>query len=256
MDKTITAEGILSNLKTDGINISVYDCVTSTNTLLKQMAIDGKAEGEVIIALSQTAGRGRYGRKFYSDQGGIYISILLRPTTTPNTAVLTAAFAVAVSEAIEKISGKQTQIKWVNDILINSKKVCGILCEGGFMGDNGFVIVGIGINACPTENGFNAEIKDVATTVFDAMSPTLCEKLTAKVIDNVFYQYKNIEKLEFLNTYRQKNVVLGEKVNILKQGKIIDSGTALAIDDNCHLIVQLSNGVTTTLSSGELSVRI
>ncbi len=256
MDKIITANGILSNLKTDSVNLLLYDCVTSTNTLLKQMALDGKSEGEVIIALSQTAGRGRYDRKFYSDQGGIYMSILLRPKTTPNTAILTAATAVAVSDAIEEIANKTTQIKWVNDILIDSKKVCGILCEGGIIGDSSFIVVGIGINACPTENGFNAEIKNVATTVFDAMSPTLCEKLTAKVIDNVFYQYKNIEKLEFLNTYRQKNVVLGEKVNILKQGKIIDSGTALAIDDNCHLIVQLSNGVTTTLSSGEVSVKL
>lgn len=256
MDKIITANGILSNLKTDGIRLSVYDCVTSTNSILKQMVLDGKPEGEVIIALSQTEGRGRYNRKFYSDQGGIYMSILLRPTTTPNTAVLTAAVAVAVSDAIEEISGKTTQIKWVNDILIENKKVCGILCEGGFVGSDGFVVVGIGINAFTAKNGFNDEIKDIAGAVFDNYSPTLCEELAAKVIDNVFHQYNHLEKGNFLNKYRKKNIVLGKEVVILKQGEIIDSGTALAIDDNCYLTVKLSNGKTATLSSGEVSVKI
>ena len=256
MDKIITAKGILSNLKTDSVNLSLYDCVTSTNTLLKQMALDGKPEGEVIIALSQTAGRGRYNRKFYSDKGGIYMSILLRPNDIIDPALLTAATAVAVSDAIEKVSGKITQIKWVNDVLIDSKKVCGILCEGGIIGDNSFIVVGIGINAFKTENGFSSEIKDIAGTVFEACSPTLCEQLTANIIDNLFYQYKNLEKREFLTAYRKKNIVLGEAVNILKQGEIIDSGTVLEIDDTCHLNVRLLNGEITTLSSGEVSVKI
>lgn len=256
MDKTITAKGILSNLKTKNINLSVYDCVDSTNSLLKQMALDGKDEGEVIIALSQTAGRGRYDRKFYSNKGGIYMSILLRPKALIYPALLTAATAVAVSDAIEDISGKTTQIKWVNDILINNKKVCGILCEGGFRGNNGFIVVGIGINAYPTANGFNDEIRDIAGTVFDNYSPALCEQLTAKVIDNLFYQYNNLEKREFLSLYRQKNIVINKKVSILKQGEIIDSGTVLEIDNNCHVTVRLANGNLTTLSSGEVSVII
>ncbi len=256
MNNIITAKGILSHLKTENINLTVYESVDSTNSLLKQMALDGKGEGETIIALSQTAGRGRYNRKFHSDKGGIYISVLLRPTSTPNTAILTAATAVAVSDAIEEISGKTAQIKWVNDILINNKKVCGILCEGGFVNNSGFIVVGIGINAYPPESGFNDEIKNIAGAIFDENTPTLCEKLTATVIDNLFYQYKNLEKREFLNKYRHKNIVSGENVNILKQGKIIGSGKVLEIDDNCHLIVKLSNGETVTLSSGEVSVKI
>ncbi len=256
MNDIITANGILSHLKTKNINLTVCESVDSTNFLLKQMALEGKGEGEVIIALSQTAGHGRYNRKFHSDKGGIYMSILLRPTATPDNAILTAATAVAASDAIENISGKTTQIKWVNDILINNKKVCGILCEGGFVGDSGFIIAGIGINAYPPENGFDNEIKNIAGTVFSECSPTLCEKLTAAVIDNLFYQYKNLEKREFLNEYRKKNIVLNQNVNILKQGEIIDSGKALEIDDNCHLIVKLLNGKTTTLSSGEVSIKL
>lgn len=256
MDKIITREGVFSNLKTKDISLSVYDCVDSTNSLLKQMAINGKAEGEVIIALSQTAGRGRYDRKFHSDKGGIYMSILLRPKTIPDTAILTAATAVAVSDAIEKVSNKKTYIKWVNDVLIDNKKVCGILCEGGFMGNEGFIIVGIGINASPPENGFNSDIEDIAGTVFADASSVICEQLAAEVIDNLFYQYDNLDNLKFLNTYRKKNLVLGKTVDILKQGKIIGSGKVLEIDDNCHLLVKLSNGETTTLSSGEVSVKM
>lgn len=255
-NNSITAKGILSYLKTKNINLSVYESVDSTNSLLKQMALEGKSEGEVIIALSQTAGRGRYDRKFHSNKGGIYMSILLRPTTIPDNAILTAAIAVAVSDAIEDVSGKATQIKWVNDILIDNKKVCGILCEGGFLGDGGFIVVGIGINAYPPQNGFDNEIKDIASSVFNENSPTACEKLTAAVIDNLFYQYKNLEKREFLNEYRKKNIVLNQNVNILKQGEIIDSGKALEIDNSCHLIVKLSNGETITLSSGEVSIKL
>ena len=255
MNDFITTDGILSHLKTDGITLSIFESVDSTNSLLKQMALNGKSEGEVVIALSQTAGRGRYDRKFYSDKGGIYMSILLRLKTIPDTAILTAAAAVAVSDAIESIAKKETQIKWVNDVLIANKKVCGILCEGGFVGNNGFIVVGIGINAYPPENGFNDDIKAIAGTVFDYNSPTLCEQLTALVIDNLFYQYKNLEKRDFLNKYRQKSLVLGKNVNILKQGKIIDNGEALEIDDKCHLTVKLSNGDVTSLSSGEVSIK-
>ena len=252
----MTYDGILSYLKTENLNISIYDCVSSTNTLLKEMAINGEKEGRVIIALSQSAGRGRYDRKFYSDKGGLYMSILLRPQRQFTTAILTAATAVAVSDAIEEISGQTTQIKWVNDILIEYKKVCGILCEGGFIGNSGFVVVGIGINAYQPKNGLNHEIKDIAGTVFGRKSTVLCEKLTAKIIDNVFYYYKNIENAEFLNRYRQKNIVIGKKVDILKQGEIIDSGEVLEIDDNCHLTVCLSSGEITSLSSGEVSIKI
>ena len=256
MDKIITREGVLAQLQSANINLSVYDCVESTNSLLKQWALDGKAEGEVIIALSQTAGRGRYDRRFESATGGIYMSVLLRPQSIINTAILTAAVSVAVSDAIEEVSGKTTQIKWVNDILIDSKKVCGILCEGGFTGNDGFIIVGIGINAIMPQNGFTDEIRDIAGHIFDSPSPTACEKLTARVIDNLFYQYNNLENAEFLNKYRQKNVVLNKQVSILKQGEIIGSGEVLAIDNNCHLTVRLSNGEITSLSSGEVSVKI
>ena len=117
-NKKITTEGILSHLKTN-ITLSLFDSVDSTNTLLKKYALDSKSEGEVVIALSQTAGRGRYNRKFYSDEGGIYMSILLRPENIPSISILTAATAIAVSDAIEEISHK-TSILNENTSLLHS----------------------------------------------------------------------------------------------------------------------------------------
>ncbi len=257
IENSLTAEGVTSHLKTGDINLSIFESVTSTNTLLKEMAINGAKEGAVIIALSQTAGRGRYGRKFYSDKGGIYLSALFNPNTNGfDITLLTSAAAVAVSDAIESVSGKTTQIKWVNDILIENKKACGILCEGGFIGDSSFVIVGIGINAYKTESGFNDKIKDIATTVFNAPCPELCEKLCATVIDNLFYHYKNLEKREFLNKYRQKNIVIGKNVTVIPKHDAKTFAKVLEIDDNCRLLLEFEDGKQQYLSTGEISVKL
>ena len=128
----LSEKGIKKYLKNpEMFDISVMDTVTSTNALLKEYTF--ASEGKIIIADSQTMGRGRFARKFYSPEScGIYMSILLKPTLPPENAVLiTAAAAAAVSVACERLTNKNTQIKWVNDVLIEGKKVCGILTEGG-----------------------------------------------------------------------------------------------------------------------------
>ena len=123
----LTKEGILNYLKDEeNFNITVLSETESTNSLLKELAKQGAQEGTVIIADSQTGGRGRYDRKFHSPKGcGIYMSILLRPTLPATDSVLiTAAAATAVSEAVLKVCGKTTQIKWVNDLLLDNNKIC------------------------------------------------------------------------------------------------------------------------------------
>ena len=123
------------NYKND---IIVVDSVESTNTALKQMAADGADEGTVLIAKSQTKGRGRLGRSFVSDDGGLYLSLLLRPKSSAEASLLiTVAAAVSVAVAIENICQKNCQIKWVNDIYLNGKKVSGILTEGAINPQNG-----------------------------------------------------------------------------------------------------------------------
>ena len=246
-------QNLLKYIKSKNIELEVFECVTSTNDLLKQKAVNGAKEGTVIAALKQTNGRGRRGKTFISEKGGMYLSILIRPETFNfDTTLITSATAVAVSQAIEEISGVKTQIKWVNDILINSKKVCGILCESGVCGLEAFVIVGIGINMFEPENGYDDEIKDIATCVFKKENTDLQNKLTARVIDNFFNNYEN---KDFLNEYKKRNIVLGNNILVLKNKEQINA-KAIEIDDKCRLKVEYSDGNQEYLSTGEISIKL
>ena len=155
----LSSYSIKQHLKNPHLDISVFSSVTSTNTILKEMAEQGAKEGTVIIAEEQTAGRGRTGKQFYSPKGtGIYISILLRPDIPAEESLfLTTSAAVATARAIEDVSDKRALIKWVNDIYLEDKKACGILTEGAFNVETGkldYAIVGIGINVCIPDGGF------------------------------------------------------------------------------------------------------
>lgn len=234
------------------INLEVYESLTSTNDLLKQKAICGAKEGTVVLALSQSGGKGRKGRSFISEKGGIYLSILVRPRNLSfDTTLITSATAVAVSKAIEEISDKKTDIKWVNDILINGKKVCGILCESGICGSDSFVVVGIGINVFKPENDFDDEIKDIAACVFENEDEEILTKLTAKVIDNFFKEYNTIDNLAFLDEYRKRSVCLCKEISVY--GK---TAKALEIDDKCRLKVEYADGKQEYLSTGEISIKL
>lgn len=245
-------EDILKYIKNEKVDLILYDCVTSTNDLLKQYALNGAKEGTVIAALEQTNGRGRRGKTFISEKGGIYLSILIKPKTLDfDTTLITSATAVAVCKAIEEISSKKTKIKWVNDVLINSKKVCGILCESGICCNNCFVIVGVGINLFKPKNDFNDEIKDIATYIFEKENAKLENKLIAMVIDNFFDVYNNFESKEFLNEYRKRSIVLGKEVYISD-----NVAKVLEIDDCCRLKVKYRDGIEEYISSGEISIKL
>lgn len=234
------------------IDLEVYESLASTNDLLKQKAICGAKEGTVVLALSQSGGKGRKGRNFISKKGGIYLSILVRPENLNfDTTLITSATAVAVSKAIEEISNIKTDIKWVNDILIGGKKVCGILCESGIFGNDSFVVIGIGINAFKPENDFADEIKDIATSIFENQDDEIYIKLTAKVIDNFFYEYNSIDNLAFLDEYRKRSVCLGKEISVY--GK---TAKALEIDNRCRLLVEYADGKQEYLSTGEISIKL
>ena len=133
------------------LDLRVYDSVDSTNLVLRKLANEGAAEGTVVIAAEQSGGRGRKGRNFYSPQGtGVYVSLLLKPQIAPDDATLiTTTAAVAVCDAVEALSGEPATIKWVNDVFMRGKKICGILTEGSFDMESGqfeYAILGTGIN--------------------------------------------------------------------------------------------------------------
>ena len=163
-----------------GFTVKDYATVTSTNDIVKNAARAGAEEGFTVTARCQTAGRGRMGRSFFSPDGtGLYISILLRPTFHPKDALMiTTAAAVATARALEAAGSRNIGIKWVNDLLINGKKIAGILTESSLsMGADSldFAVLGIGINLLSPSNGFPEEIKDIAGAVFDNAREELYE---------------------------------------------------------------------------------
>ncbi len=240
------------------INIISLEEVDSTNTYAKTLAKKGADEGTVVIAKRQTMGRGRLGRKFYSPSGtGVYMSIILKPYgNTESILLITTAAAVAVSQAIEKITGKSTFIKWVNDIYMDEKKVCGILCEGSFRDSHTleYAILGIGINISKPDTPFPDEIKDIAGYILEKDDDNIKERITEEVIDSFFELYNNISEKPHLEIYRKKNMLQDKKVNIIQCGKIIGDGICLGINDDFAIIIKKDNNII-KISSGEVSVK-
>lgn len=250
---------LADNLKE--LSLMVHKSVTSTNTLLKDLAGAGEKEGKVLIAEEQTGGRGRLGRKFYSPaKTGIYMSILLRPKLTVDDALfITTSAAAAVAEAIESVTGCEASIKWVNDIYCNGKKVCGILTEAGVDFEGGgleYCIVGIGINVARPLEDFPEELKDIADGIFETRlySSDLRSRLAAEILNRFWGYYKEFHNKNFIKEYRERSFLIGREISVL-MGDKQEKATALDIDERARLIVKLTNGEIKALSSGEVSVR-
>ncbi len=242
------------------LNIEVKKAVTSTNALLKEKAAAGAPEGTVLIALSQTAGRGRFTRKFFPPSDtGIYMSILLRPRiSAENAALITTAAAVAVAEAAEKLSGGKTAIKWVNDVLIDGKKICGILTEASLNIESGeldYAVLGIGLNVYEPENGFPDEIKNIAGAILKERGSGNKSRLAAAVLESFFKYYKDISERRYLKAYRERCIVLGKQISVMSQDGS-RSAYALDIDENCRLRVKYPDNKEELLSSGEVSIKL
>ncbi|HHX67617.1 MAG: biotin--[acetyl-CoA-carboxylase] ligase [Miniphocaeibacter sp.] len=257
----LSKQSIHKYLKIDNLNIEVHKTLDSTNDFLKKYAENNCPEGKIIIAEEQTQGKGRLGKSFYSPaSSGIYLSILLRPKLHASQALyITTCAAVAVSRAIDEISGENSQIKWVNDIFLNNKKVCGILTEASFDLEGGamdYAILGIGLNLTKPSGDFPEEIKDIAGHIFhkDNLPKDYKNKIIAEVINNFFEYYPNIENKEFLKDYKERSLILNKPIYIFRGNKT-EEATALDIDNEFRLKVLRKNGEIEYLSSGEVSIR-
>ena len=258
----LSSYSIKQHLKNPHLDISVFSSVTTTNTILKEMAEQGAKEGTVIIAEEQTAGRGRTGKQFYSPKGtGIYISILLRPDIPAEESLfLTTSAAVATARAIEDVSDKRALIKWVNDIYLEDKKTCGILTEGAFNVETGkldYAIVGIGINVCIPDGGFPDNIKDIATAIFDKQTDSINKRsiLIANLLDYFMEYYKDFKSKSYVKEYIERSMIIGKTITVI-EGSKTSVAKAIDIDKNCRLKVQFEDGTTKWLSSGEVSTKI
>ena len=249
------------------LQIEVYDSLDSTNHKAKEYAAAGKPEGMIIIAQTQTAGRGRMGRSFYSPRmSGVYISFLFRPHFQAQDALfLTTAAAVAAAETIEEVSGYRADIKWVNDVFCHGKKVCGILTETSVNVENSmleYAVTGIGFNIREPEGGFPDDIQNIAGPIFlkcgdhgdtGTDSEVRC-RIAAGIINHFWYYYQHLTERTFMPEYKRRSFLLGKKIQTRSEPPLV--GTAVAIDDNGYLILQTENGEQVALSSGEVSVRM
>lgn len=256
----LSAAGIEKYLSRRGLSITVTGEVTSTNTLLKTAAENGAPEGSVLIAEAQSAGRGRRGKSFISPkQTGLYMSVLLRPSMSAAAALhITTAAAVAVAQAIETLCGRKTKIKWVNDIYIGGRKVCGILTEGALDLESGglaYAILGIGINLLPPRGGFPQEIREIAGALYaEELPPDLRAKLAAEILNNFFSLYENIGSGAHYAEYAKRDDLKGKEILVLR-GKEAFPAVAECITKDFGLAVRYPDGRREVLSSGEVSVR-
>ncbi len=245
-------------MSTYNIEIIRLPVIDSTNNFLKSLAKDGVNTPVVVIADEQTGGRGTKNRSFISKKGGIYLSILIKSQEKGfNSTLITPMTAVAVSDTIEQIANINTGIKWVNDIYIDNKKVAGILCESVILpeDENPHIIVGIGVNLFKPCGGFEKEIEDIAISVYDNPDEAIKEEFINLLLKNFFKYYENIGSKTFLEKYKLKNLVLGEKVTVI-QGENRFPAKAIDIDDNCRLLVELSDKSHKWLNSGEVIFEI
>ncbi len=238
--------------------ILTFDVLESTNKTAKELALKDTKEGTTILAFSQTKGRGREDRRFFSpDKSGIYFSIILRPNLSPEKSVLiTSAAAVAVSRAIEKLTPSKADIKWVNDVFVGGKKVAGILTESVFSGSgnkNFYSVLGIGINLTVPKGDFPKEIQNIAGAILDSDAKDLRLPMVKAVIDEFFAIYENLETSNYLEEYKKRLILLGKEISFKKEGKTFFA-EVLDIDENCSLVVKLKKGEIIKLSSGEVSL--
>lgn len=251
----LSKEGIELYLRSDA-PLYFYRSTDSTNRRASALALEGACHGTCVVSAHQSAGRGRLGRSFYSpEKQGIYLSVILKPTFDISKAVLiTAAASVAVSRAIQAVCGVRPQIKWVNDLYLDGKKICGILTEAITDFESGQItniVAGIGIN-CSCED-FPEELRDIAGGIPGSYSKNA---LAAEVVNQLLDVASNIEAREFIDEYRQASMVIGKDVNVIKTGKEPAAAFAEDIDNNGALIVRYADGRREALTTGEVSIRL
>ena len=248
----------MNNLKPK-FNFINFDEIDSTNVYVKNN-YKKLQHLTVVTANFQSAGRGRLGKNFVSPKGtGAYFSLLLKENISPeNSKFLTVMAAVAVAETIEHITSKQVKIKWVNDVYIEGKKVCGILTEGLLNSQNNtfkYAVIGIGINLITPQNGFPDEISEVATALF---GNTCSDERKNEIINEILYRFYDMfygKDTTFIDRYREKSFLNGKKIDIIK-GNSTESDTALYIDENCNLVARKeTTGDIIHIFSGDVSIK-
>ena len=246
-----------------GREVVCLDTVDSTNSEVKRRAADGAMEGLAVISDEQTAGRGRRGNAFQSLKGkGLFCSVLLRPQVALDAlSQLTAWTAVAVCRAIETCCGLTCGIKWTNDIILDGKKLCGILTELEFEAESAAavaVVVGVGVNVGQTDADFGPDLSPIATSLTQALGrPVRRAELAVHLITALDEMYAAFPqgKNEYLAEYRRRCVTTGHEVALVRPDGGREPAFAQEVDDDFALVCRLPDGSTRTVTAGDVSVR-
>lgn len=237
--------------------IERHDVISSTNDRAKALASEGK-RNICVIADRQTGGRGRMGRSFFSPSGcGLYLSVAFAPEVRgEDSALLTTYAAVAVWECIRELTGVTADIKWVNDLYLHGKKVCGILAEGKIDYTTGmfdYAVLGIGINVKKTP--FPDELSAIASDLETETGVQIDrEELTARLMQKLAGMEDAFCTRSFMETYRKNCFVLGKRIEVIRGSERFEAH-ALDVTDRGELLIRIGDG-TQVLQSGEVSVRV
>ena len=253
IDSDALSVGGVSRYAGDGWEITVMKETTSTNDEAKKLAAEGVKKAAV-LAERQTAGRGRLGRAFVSPYGsGLYVSALIRPAiNASDCGRITAFAAVATAQAVEELCGAPVDIKWVNDLYMNGKKICGILTEGSVGMENGeleYAIIGIGVNV--TRHSFPPELEDKASSVEQESGRKLdrCE-LAGAILRRLDETENAVLSGSFVNEYRERSCIIGRTVTV--NGEY--DARVCGIADDCSLILD-RGGEKISFAAGEVTIK-
>ena len=255
----ITKDQIMKNLKTEtmGNEILCFRKVFSTNSIAKFLANHNAKEGTVLISEIQTNARGRLGKKWESPDGGVWMSLILRPNVPPaRIGLITLATGVAIARAIRAF-GVDAKIKWPNDVLIHGDKISGVLTEvNATFNEIDWIVVGIGIDSNLKLEDFSEEIRAGTTTLEEELPSKVDENELIAIFLNEFeeiYQlYKDGEVETILKEWRDLSDTIGKYVNITQTGGKITQGYVVGINNEGSLILERQDGTLEKIISGEL----
>ncbi len=237
-----------------------YHKVSSTNKVAKKIAKSSDEEKVVILAETQTHGKGRLGRQWFSPNGGLWLSLMLRPQITLREASkLTLIASCAVARTIDLMFGLKTDVKWPNDVLVNGKKICGILTETGTKdGSVEFVIVGVGINANIDMKSFPEGLQDTATSLKHELGFEINrKKLVKNFLQSFDQRYRRLQVglwSVLLQEWKNLAIFLGRRVEVKSFDEVL-VGKALDIDEDGGLIIRLENGVLRKVIAGDVTLQ-
>lgn len=243
--------------------IHTYSTIGSTNNEAKKILNQNIKQDTLILSEEQTEGKGRLGRVFVSPAStGLYMSLILHEVPSEkNPTLITTVAAVAVCRAIEKLTSKKPQIKWVNDLFVDGKKICGILTEGIINMETqtiGSIILGIGINMTVSKKSIPNNLQKIIGGLFDSQiddQKVTRNQVAAEIMNEFYPLYHEMESKEYLDQYRERCFVLGQNIFFKRNNEELE-GKAISIDDEGGLVVEIEDGESFTLSYGEISIKI